>query len=230
MPASSNASLELVAVSHSYQKQNLLVLDGINLQIEEGQMVCIVGESGSGKSTLLSIAGLLLQPSGGKVKLGGKLVSNKQIEAKFRAKNLGFVYQNQFLLEDLTAQENVELPLLMQGIEPKIAQANSCKFLTKLGLAERTKHLPSQLSEGERQRIAVARAAICSPKIIIADEPTGNLSRAQGLEVFTILKNLTRERPSSCLLVTHDMDLAAKADKVYQLIGGRLAECLQGKG
>lgn len=218
------AALELIKVSHFYKAKHesnaVQVLSQISLQVQKGQIVCIVGASGSGKSTLLSIAGLLLKPNEGEVKVSGKSaeVSNK---AKFRARNIGFIYQSQFLLENFTAQENVELPLLIQGVGSRLARDRSLALLSKLDLLKRANHMPWQLSGGEKQRVAVARAAICSPRLIIADEPTGSLSKAQGREVFAILKDLTKAE-CGCLLATHDMDLAAMADKVYCIEDGSL--------
>jgi ABC-type lipoprotein export system ATPase subunit len=213
-------ALELINISHAYatESSSLQILSQINLQVERGQVICIVGASGSGKSTMLSIAGLLLKPSEGEIKIAGKSPHNK---GNFRAKNVGFIYQNQFLLEDFTAQENVELPLLIQGADAKLTRAKSTELLAKMDLLKRANHMPRQLSGGEKQRVAVARAVICSPQLIIADEPTGSLNQAQGREVFGMLRDLTKDK-SGCLLATHDMDLASLADKVYCIENGQL--------
>lgn len=219
------ASLELTGISHSYlvEGQRLQVLKGVNLKLFSGEIVCIIGKSGSGKSTLMSIAGLLLRPQEGKVLLSGTEASCWGDEAaRLRSKSLGFIHQNHFLLSDLTAEENVSLPLMIQGMSAKLATDKAAQTLSELNLCTRLKHLPCQMSGGERQRVAVARAIITRPSVVLADEPTGNLNKDQALEVFSILRNLAKKHGICCMVVTHDADLTKLANRVYLMEDGKL--------
>jgi len=220
--------LQLADVSkHFYQGDECLeVLQSVNLEIRPKEVVALVGPSGSGKSTLLQIAGLLEQPSSGTVFLGGVDCSHSsdKVRTSMRRDYLGFVYQYHNLLTDFSALENVILPQMIANKNIKEAQEKAAWLLERLGLKERLKHRPAELSGGEQQRVAIARALANTPKMLLADEPTGNLDPNTSDNVFLELLNIVKETGLSALIATHNMDLAGKMDREILIQKGSLIE------
>jgi putative ABC transport system ATP-binding protein len=200
----------------------LTILDGLELAIHVGQSVAIVGRSGSGKTTLLSLLAGLDLPTRGEVTLDGQKLSqlDEDGRAEFRAGRIGFVFQSFQLLASLTALENVMLPAELAGHRDARARAQAA--LDRVGLSARLAHYPFQLSGGEQQRVAIARAFAGSPRILFADEPTGNLDTTTGAHIIELLFDLNREQGATLVMVTHDTDLASRCDRVLTLEGGRL--------
>jgi lipoprotein-releasing system ATP-binding protein len=198
------------------------VLRGINLVVRPGEIVALLGASGAGKSTLLQAAGLLESGFGGKIEIAGQDVQAMSLDERTRLRRhkLGFVYQFHHLLPDFTALENVMMPQLIAGQASAKAKARATVVLTDLGLGARLSHKPAQLSGGEQQRVAVARALANEPVLILADEPTGNLDEATGRKVLTEFLRLARERKSAALVATHNRDLAEAMDRVVVLKDG----------
>lgn len=218
--------IELRQIKKIYQMggEPLEILKGIDLQIDEGEFVAIIGPSGSGKSTLMHILGLLDKPSSGSFKLFGKEIStlNDSQTAYIRAKIIGFVFQQFNLLTKMTAKENVELPQIYLGEEgdPKAAEHR----LAQVDLSDRLDHKPNQISGGQQQRVSIARALVNNPKIIFADEPTGNLASHQSVEIMDIFRRMNREQGITVVLVTHDPDIAAQADRQIKIKDGMIVE------
>ena len=200
-------------------------LNDVSLEIEDGQFVAINGPSGCGKSTLLSILGLLDKPSSGNYLLGGREVANlTQAEmAKIRNREVGFIFQSFNLIGDLSVYENVELPLTYRGMKSSHRRELAEEALEKVGMAHRMKHLPSQLSDGQQQRVAVARALAGKPQILLADEPTGNLDSKNGEAVMGLLKDLNDEGATICM-VTHDERYASFSTNTIHLFDGKVVE------
>ena len=207
-------------------KLDVEVLKGINLTVRAGEKLAIVGSSGSGKSTLLHILGGLDLPTEGDVNiLGNNIASLTDADrGLLRNRSIGFIYQFHHLLPEFTALENVAMPLLIRGVDVKTAQKNAEIILDRVGLAERILHKPGQLSGGERQRAAIARALVTRPKVIMADEPTGNLDQRTAFKIFELMQELNDELKTAFIIVTHDLLLAKKMDKTYQLVDGVLGE------
>jgi lipoprotein-releasing system ATP-binding protein len=204
--------------------EDLVVLDGVTLEVSEGSTVVISGESGSGKSTLLNLLGGLDAPSAGRIRFRDLEVTGRS-EAElmeYRARSLGFIFQLHFLLKDFTALENVLLPGLIVGQPPGQARERAERLLAQVGLARRRQHYPAELSGGERQRVAVARALMNDPELILADEPTGNLDERSSSQVRELLFSLKAEYRKTLILVTHASELAAAGDRHYVLEHGRL--------
>ena len=202
----------------------LQVLQGIDIEVARGTLLAIVGASGSGKSTLLNILGTLDRAESGTLEIGGRRLEG-MTEAQrcaWRARRLGFVFQFHHLLSEFTAEENVMMPLLVAGESFERARARAREMLGWVGLDERREHLPSELSGGEAQRVAVARAIVPEPDLILADEPSGNLDAVAAGRLHSLLSSLTRERHQTVVLVTHNDTLAAQADRVLKLENGRL--------
>jgi putative ABC transport system ATP-binding protein len=200
----------------------LTILDDINLEVREGETVALVGPSGSGKTTLLSLLAGLDRPTRGEVRLCGENLEQMDEDGRavIRGRYVGFVFQSFHLVASLTAIENVMLPLELANVEDARAQARTA--LESVGLGPRTGHYPRQLSGGEKQRVAIARAFVTAPKILFADEPTGNLDTASGDKISRLLFDMNREFGTTLVLVTHDKELAALCDRVMQLDAGRL--------
>ena len=220
--------LELKNISRSFKQgnQKLDVLRGVNLEITKGEVVALIGPSGSGKSTMLQIIGLLDQPTGGEIYLNGQKCSKSSdaLRTSLRRDYLGFVYQYHNLLPDFDAVENVMLPLLIAGANPALSQERAVKLLKRMGLAKRLKHRPAELSGGEQQRVAIARALANTPKLLLADEPTGNLDPKTSAAVFAELIAIVKETGLSALIATHNMELAQQMDRVVTLQNGELVE------
>lgn len=221
-----NKIVELVDVRRKFEQGDVTieVLRGVDLTVGEGELVALLGPSGSGKSTLLQAVGLLEGGFSGSIKLDGEEVSATSVDrqTEIRSEKLGFVYQFHHLLPDFDALENVVLPQLIADAAPEKANERATHLLTKLGLAERLHHRPSKLSGGEQQRVAVARALANRPKLVLADEPTGNLDEHTADVVLGEFMALVRGEGSAAIVATHNERLAAKMDRVFRLHEGRL--------
>lgn len=202
--------------------QPLHILRGGGFDLHRGEIIAMVGPSGSGKSTLLQCVGLLDKPSGGSILIGGSAVQkmDEDMRTNIRRKKIGFVYQKHNLLSDFTALENVMLPMMADGVAEDVAQARAIKLLRAANVAHRATHLPGEMSGGEQQRTAVARALANNPDILLADEPTGSLDPQHAGAVFELLLDLVRKSKMSMLFVTHDMNLAARADRKITINNG----------
>ncbi|UCD93425.1 MAG: ABC transporter ATP-binding protein [Candidatus Zixiibacteriota bacterium] len=207
----------------------LEVLRGVDLHMEAGDMVAVVGESGVGKSTLLHILGGLDRPSAGAVEVKGELFEGKSESelAQFRNRNIGFVFQHHYLMEDFNALENVMMPGLIAGKSKADASGAAEQLLREVGLENRTSHRPRQLSGGEQQRVAVARALVNSPGIVMADEPSGNLDIKTGERLHDLLDSLNISHRITFLIATHNLDLAKKCRKVVKLKNGLVDEVIE---
>lgn len=210
----------------------LEVLRGVELTVGRGEMVAIVGESGSGKSTLLHILGALDRPTAGEVRLGGTAITTASDAelARVRNRQVGFVFQFHHLLREFSALENVMLPMQIQGVDPAVAGARSRVLLDRVGLGARLHHRPSELSGGEQQRAAVARALAAEPAVILGDEPSGNLDHANAERLHELLAEVVRDLGVAMVVVTHNRSLADRAHAVYQLDEGRLMQASPGGG
>ena len=219
--------IELQNLTKVYQNGvEFRALDNANLRIKKGEFVAIVGPSGSGKSTLMHLIGLLDTPSSGTLLIDGKDVTKMSDKERSIMRNriLGFVFQYHHLLPDFTALENVMMPLLISGKNRKEATEIAEKLLKEVGLEERMDHKPGELSGGQNQRVAIARALSCSPAIILGDEPTGNLDTKTGDLIYKLLRRLNREYNQTFIVVTHNEDLASKADRIIRLVDGKITD------
>ena len=200
-------------------------LDGVSLEIERGEFVAVVGQSGSGKSTMMNVLGCLDVPTRGDYYLNGtdvRELTDREL-SRIRNKEIGFIFQQYNLIQSLSVLENVELPLIYQGIDPIDRREMALEALERVGLADRFRHKPTQMSGGQQQRVAIARAIATKPPIIMADEPTGALDSRTGLEVLEFLRQLNREG-STIILITHDNGIAATARRVVRLADGKVIE------
>jgi putative ABC transport system ATP-binding protein len=215
-----------VGLTRRYKMGDAFVdaLQGVDLEIVRGEFVALVGPSGSGKSTVLNLIGGLDRPTAGEIWIDGKELSASDEKAltHHRRQHVGFVFQSFNLLPRLTAEENVALPLMFGGVPEKERRARAKELLEQVGLAERLTHRPTQLSGGEQQRVAIARALVGQPALLLADEPTGNLDTTTGVEIMRLLKELNQEHGLTLLVVTHDPEVAAFADRVVRLRDGQV--------
>jgi len=218
--------IQLRSVSRIYKmgKENLTALDNVNLDIGEGEFVAIMGPSGSGKSTLANIIGGL-----DKINSGTVLFDNQELNklndkklSEYRNKKVGFVFQAFNLIPTFTAQENVMLPLILIGVSSRIRRQKAIECLKMVGLENRIEHKPNELSGGERQRVSIARALVNEPRIIIADEPTGNLDSKKSAEIISILKKLNNDSKITLIVITHDPNVAHEADRVLSMQDGKI--------
>jgi len=209
--------------------QQVHALRAVTLGIEKGEYVSLMGPSGSGKSTLLNMIGLLDRPTAGRYLLDGRDVTalSDEQQAQVRREKVGFVFQFFHLIPRLTAQQNVEMPMLLGGVPPAERARRAGELLQRYGLANRAHHRPEQLSGGQRQRVAIARATVMQPAVLLADEPTGNLDRASGNEVIEILENL-HEQGTTLILVTHDPALGLRAHRRLRLVDGSIEQDVRG--
>jgi lipoprotein-releasing system ATP-binding protein len=219
-----NPIIQAKNLQKTYVGLDVAVLNGISLEVKAGEQIAIVGTSGSGKSTLLHLLGGLDAASAGDVSVMGNMLAdlNETKRGELRNQSLGFVYQFHHLLPEFTALENVAMPLLIRRMDKTVALALAQQMLEKVGLGHRMEHMPSELSGGERQRAAVARALVTQPKCILADEPTGNLDRHTAHAVFDLLLEMNQSQNVALIVVTHDLELAAKLKRQYRLIDGKL--------
>ena len=226
-PLGLDAPLAAVALRKTYlagDGSELHVLDGVDLRVRSGEAIAIIGASGAGKSTLLHLLGALDLPTSGEVLVGGQAVSglDETTLARLRNRHLGFVFQFHHLLREFTALENVALPALIAGAEMPDAQARARAVLAAVGMDHRATHKPWQLSGGEQQRVAVARALVNEPLVLLADEPSGNLDHHTSGKLHDLLFQLRAESELGMVLVTHNLELAARADRILLLEDGRL--------
>ena len=220
--------LTITGLTRSYATgdRTLEVLKGVDVQVMPGEVVGLIGPSGSGKSSLLHAAGLLERPTAGEIRIDGENVGtlDERGRTRLRLAKIGFIYQFHHLMPEFDARDNVALPMRMAGKSQTEARERASEMLGRLGLAERLSHQPGQLSGGEQQRVAIARALANSPRLLLADEPTGNLDPATSQAVFQALHDLVRETGVGALIATHNMELAGHMDRVFALKDGHLEE------
>ena len=221
--------LDNITKIYSTEEVQTTSLNGVSLEIKEGEFVAIMGPSGCGKSTLLNIMGLIDTPTTGTYLLNGKDVSTltENERTDIRKGVIGFVFQSFNLIDELNVNENVELPLLYMGVPAKERKERVLEVLRRMNMSQRGKHLPSQLSGGQQQRVAIARAVIGNPKIILADEPTGNLDSKNGLEVMELLSQLNAEG-TTIIMVTHSQHDATYANRIINLYDGQIIDNMNG--
>lgn len=220
--------LAVEQLSHSFTNggQNTPVLHRIQFRIEKGEIVALLGSSGSGKSTLLNLMAGLMKPSTGQILINGSAIekmSENQL-AEFRRSQIGFIFQSYELIPHLTVRENVELPLVFQGMKGKLRKEKAVALLSKVGLGEKTEMFPSQLSGGQQQRVSIARSLITQPAIVFADEPTGNLDTKTEKEIIDLLIELNQTLGITFVIVTHEIEVARRTNRVIQLRDGYLIE------
>ncbi|HEY0103267.1 MAG TPA: ABC transporter ATP-binding protein [Brevundimonas sp.] len=224
----SSPVLSVRGLSRTYETGSggLTVLKGVDLDVMPGEVVGLIGPSGSGKSSLLHAAGLLERPTSGEIRIDGQDVGalDERARTHLRLDRIGFVYQFHHLLAEFDARDNVALPLRIAGVAKPEARARAAEVLTALGLGERLTHQPAQMSGGEQQRVAVARALANRPRLLLADEPTGNLDPATSQTVFEALHRLVKDTGVAALIATHNMELAGHMDRVFALKDGHLEE------
>jgi putative ABC transport system ATP-binding protein len=217
------ALIELRDLSKTYEMggEPLRALRGLNLEIAEGEYISVMGPSGSGKSTLLNMLGLLDRPDSGEYRLAGTATETlpEEDRAALRRDNIGFIFQAFHLINRLSALENVELPMMLAGVALAERRVEAKKVLAMVGLTDRMGHRPNQLSGGQLQRVAIARAIVMKPKILLADEPTGNLDQASGRDIIEVIENLNREG-ITLVVVTHDADLGQRASRRIRMSDG----------
>jgi lipoprotein-releasing system ATP-binding protein len=224
----SDVALDLQGIEKTYNKgkpSEVMVLRGATLSVKAGEVVALVAPSGAGKSTLLHIAGLLDTPDAGQVRLAGRDMNDlaDRTRTEVRRADVGFIYQFHHLLPEFSALENIVIPQLANGVDEATAKARGMDLLTRVGVAARADHRPAALSGGEQQRVAFCRAMSNAPRLLLADEPTGNLDPATSDQVFAALMDLVRATGLAALIATHNMELAARMDRIVRLDQGRVA-------
>ncbi|MFT7086643.1 MAG: lipoprotein-releasing system ATP-binding protein [Rickettsiales bacterium] len=219
-----NLILKNINKSFLFNQQKISVVKNANLAIDKGESVALVGPSGAGKTTFLQIAGLLDNPDSGQILIDGVDASNANdlVRTNLRKNHIGFIYQSHHLLPEFSALENVAMPLLIQGLDKKSSFKRAEEILEQIGLKDRLYHLPSELSGGQQQRVAVARAIAPKPSLLLADEPTGNLDSMNAENVFGLIIEFSKKFQISSLIVTHNMDLAKKLDRIVTIKDGIL--------
>ncbi len=217
-------ALDNVSKVYHTDRIETLALRNINLEVDEGEFVSIMGPSGCGKSTMLNLLGLLDEPTEGRVKFAGQDMADKSDNelAPLRNRELGFVFQTFHLISDLRVIDNVEIPLLYRRMSAKERRKLATRALEDVGLGARTHHFPTQLSGGQQQRVTIARATVGGPRVLLADEPTGNLDSHMGEEILNLLKRLNTERGTTIIMVTHNKENAAATDRTIRLFDGRV--------
>jgi putative ABC transport system ATP-binding protein len=217
--------IKLSGVDKVYRTDRLetVALSRIELEVEQGELISVMGPSGCGKSTLLNMIGLLDRPTAGTVSLAGTTINglDDRHTARLRNRLVGFIFQSFHLISDLKVVDNVEIPLLYRRMSNRERRRQALEMLARVGLSARVHHYPSQLSGGQQQRVAVARAIVGSPKILLADEPTGNLDSHMGNEIMTLLEDLHRDQGTTIVMVTHDPGLARRTRRTIHLFDGR---------
>jgi putative ABC transport system ATP-binding protein len=221
---SSNPLLSVKHLRKSYVDGGVTAVDDVSLDIRRGEYLAIIGKSGSGKSTLLNLLGALDRPTSGEIYFEGEpLTPNSDLDG-FRARNLGFVFQSFYLLPMLSALENVQVPMFETERSPAERRQRALDLLALVDMSHRANHVPKHLSVGERQRVAIARALANDPMILMADEPTGNLDTATAQQIFELFASLHREQKKTLVLVTHDLDLARRAQRIVRMQDGHLTD------
>lgn len=223
--------IEIKNISKVYRmgQEKIIALNGINLNIAKGEICCLLGTSGSGKSTLLNLIAGLEKPTNGTITINGKSIHNMSERnlAKFRQVNIGFVFQSYNLLSTLTALENVAMPLIFNKVPRSIRNKRALKMLKSVGLGNRVRHRPSEMSGGQQQRVSLARAFINNPRIVFADEPTGNLDTKTTQEMMDLIVGMVRKNKQTLILVTHDMGIAHYADRIIRISDGKIVDIEQ---
>lgn len=220
-------------LSHSFLNgaESTQVLAGIDFRVERGEMVALLGSSGSGKSTLLNLMAGLMKPTAGSILIAGRAIEkmNENALAVFRRTHIGFIFQSYELIPHLTVRENVELPLVFQGMKAKLRREQAKELLARVGLADKTELFPSQLSGGQQQRVSIARSLITEPAIVFADEPTGNLDTKTEAEIIDLLIELNVGLGITFVIVTHEHEVARRTKRIIQLKDGRLVDSREGE-
>ena len=223
MPGESRAVLiETRDLRRSFDGGRVQALRGINITIEEGESVAVAGPSGCGKSTFLQMLGALDEPTAGEVFFRGQSLCEIRDHSLFRAHMIGFVFQSFHLLPTLSALENVQMPMVEMAWSPKKRRARAVELLDAVGLGERLSHRPKELSGGERQRVAIARSLANGPKLLLADEPTGNLDSCNAAQIIELLLQIHREQRMTMIIVTHDLAIASRTDRIVRMLDGQI--------
>ena len=217
-----SAIITLNDVKKYYDGDRIRALDGVDLEVQQGEFVAIMGPSGSGKSTMLNMLGALDVPDSGEITEAGRKLDGRNGLAAFRRDTIGFVFQLHNLIPSLTALENVQIPLMEKKMGSTRRKRKALELLRQVGLEDRAGSLPTDLSGGERQRVAIARALANDPRIILADEPTGAVDSGNARRIMELLKEVCRERGATLLLVTHDESVAAQAERIVRMLDGRI--------
>ena len=216
--------LQTEGLTKTYSKGRIVALEAVDLTVEKGSFISILGPSGSGKTTLLNMVGTLDKPTRGKVLLEGLDLSGVKNLSRFRAEKIGFVFQLHNLIPTLNAYENVQLPMYSIKIDSTKRKQRAMEMMEAVGLKDRLYHKPAMLSGGERQRVAIARALVNNPPLILADEPTGTLDAGTGREIIELMLGLNREGGTTIIIVTHDREIAKRADRIIHLDNGRIED------